>query len=156
MSVKGDARRLRKEGDERERICIIAVCEHEFSGALSNLMGSRTFDECDTIEDIMKARKSFDGVIVCYHGGKGYSKFPSPRLCEVCRAMVGAGANVVLCQHSHCIGSYEKFEGARIQISVFFTLTTKITQVKVVQNSHMLELCVRVLKNSLVCAIIRM
>lgn len=97
-----------------ERICVIAVCEHEFSGALSNRMGSRTFDECDTIEDITKARKSSDRVIVCYHGGKEYSKFPSPRLRKVCRAMVRAGADVVLCQHSHCIGSYEKFEGAHI------------------------------------------
>ena len=96
------------------KICIIAVCEHEFSGALECRMGSRTFDECDTMEDIRKARKSADRVIVCYHGGKEYSKFPSPRLRKVCRAMVNCGADVVLCQHSHCIGCYENYNNSHI------------------------------------------
>jgi len=97
-----------------ERIAIVAVCEHEFSGALPNRMGSRTFDVCDTLEDISKARKCADRVVVCYHGGKEYSKFPSPRLRKVCRAMANAGADVILCQHSHCIGSYEKYGDSHI------------------------------------------
>ena len=97
-----------------EKIALVAVCEHEFSGALPNRMGSRTFDICDTLEDILKARKCADRVVVCYHGGKEYSKFPSPRLRKVCRAMANAGADVILCQHSHCIGSYEKYGNCHI------------------------------------------
>lgn len=97
-----------------ERIAIVAVSEHEFCGALPNRMGSRTFDEFETMDDIRDARKSADRVIVIYHGGKEYSKFPSPRLRKACRAMVRAGADVVLCQHSHCVGCYERFEGAHI------------------------------------------
>ena len=97
-----------------EKIALIAVCEHEYSYALENRMGSRPWDEYDTIEDIRKAKESCDRVIVFYHGGKEYCKYPSPRLHRLCHAMVRNGADVVLCQHSHCIGSYENYEGGHI------------------------------------------
>jgi len=97
-----------------ERIAIVAVCEHEYSYALDDRMGSRPFDEFDTMEDIRNAKKESDRVIVLYHGGKEHSKYPSPRLIRVCRAMAKNGADVVLCQHTHCIGSYEKFNDCHI------------------------------------------
>lgn len=97
-----------------ERICIIAVCEKEYSFALPDRMGSRPFDEYDTMDDIREASKTYDRVIVTFHGGKEYCKYPSPRLYKMCRAMIRAGADVVLCQHSHCIGCYEQYEGGHI------------------------------------------
>ena len=97
-----------------EKIALVAVCEHEYSYALGNRMGSRPFDEYDTIEDIRKAKESCDRVIVFYHGGKEFCRYPSPRLHKLCRAMVRNGADVVLCQHSHCIGCYEQYEGGHI------------------------------------------
>lgn len=97
-----------------ERIAVITVCEHEYSCALENRMGSRPYDEYDTMEDIRKAKENSDKVIVFYHGGKEHCRYPSPRLHKVCRAMVKNGADVVLCQHSHCIGSYENYEGGHI------------------------------------------
>lgn len=97
-----------------EKICIITVCEHEYSYALENRMGSRVYDEYDTMEDIRNARKESDRVIVIYHGGKEECAYPSPRLRKLCRAMVKNGADVVVCQHSHCIGCYEEFEGGHI------------------------------------------
>ncbi len=102
---------LNKNG---EKIAIITVCEHEYSYALENRMGARPFDEFDTLEDVREARKNADRVIVIYHGGKEYCRYPSPRLMRVCRAMARAGADVVLCQHSHCIGCYEEYEGCHI------------------------------------------
>lgn len=102
---------LQKNG---ERIALIAVCEHEYSYALENRMGSRPYDEYDTMEDIRKAKKNCDRVIVFYHGGKEFCKYPSPRLHKLCHAMVRNGADVVLCQHSHCIGCYENYEGGHI------------------------------------------
>ena len=97
-----------------EKICVIAVCEHEYSYAIENRMGARPFDEFDTLDDIREAKKTADRVIVAYHGGKEYSRYPSPRLIKVCRAMARAGADVVLCQHTHCIGCYEKYEDSHI------------------------------------------
>lgn len=97
-----------------ERIVIIAVCEHEYTYALDDRMGSRPFDEIDTLEDIREAKQNADRVIVLYHGGKEHSRYPSPRLMKVCRAMIRAGADVVLGQHSHCIGCYEEYKGGHI------------------------------------------
>lgn len=97
-----------------EKICIIAVCEHEYSYALENRMGSRPYDEYDTMEDIREAKNNNDRVIVIYHGGKEFCRYPSPRLLKLCRAMAKNGADVVLCQHSHCIGSYENYNGCHI------------------------------------------
>lgn len=97
-----------------ERICVIAVCEHEYSYAIENRMGARPYDEYDTVEDIREAKKSADRVIVLYHGGKEFSAYPSPRLHKLCRALVRAGADLVLCQHSHCIGCYEKYMDGHI------------------------------------------
>ena len=53
-------------------------------------------------------------MIVLYHGGKEYCQYPSPRLRKLCQAMVRKGADLVLCQHSHCVGTYERYEGGHI------------------------------------------
>ena len=97
-----------------EKIAIIAVCEHEYSYALDDRMGSRPYDVYHTIEDIRKASEIADRVIVIYHGGKEYCRYPSPRLHAACHAMARAGADVVLCQHTHCISCYEEYEGCHI------------------------------------------
>ncbi len=109
-----DSRKNYTYEKDGERICVIAVCEHEYSYALEDRMGSRPFDEFDTIEDITQAKRTHDRVIVIYHGGKEYCRYPSPRLVRVCRAMIRNGADLVICQHSHCIGTYELYEGGHI------------------------------------------
>ena len=97
-----------------ERICVIAVCEHEYSYAIEDRMGARPFDVFDTMEDIENAKKTHDRVIVLYHGAKEMCRYPSPRLIKVCHAMAKHGADLVIGQHSHCIGAYEQFEGCHI------------------------------------------
>ncbi len=99
---------------EGKRIAVINVCEHEYSYAIANREGAREYDPYDTSDDIMSAKKNADYVIVIYHGGKEHCRYPSPRLLKLCRSMVRHGADVVLCQHSHCIGCYEEFEGGHI------------------------------------------
>ncbi len=99
---------------DKIRVAIIAVCEHEYSYALSNRMGARGYDPYDTNDDIWEAKKNADYVIVIYHGGKEDCRYPSPRLLKACRSMVKHGADVVLCQHSHCIGCYEEYMGSHI------------------------------------------
>ncbi len=113
-----------------ERVALIAVCEHEYSYALDDRMGARPFDEFDTVIDIRRAKECADRVIVIYHGGKEHCRYPSPRLRRACRAMAVAGADVVLCQHSHCIGCYEEYEGCHIlygQGNFHFVYATKET-----------------------------
>ena len=97
-----------------QKICLIAVCEHEYSYATQDDEGARPFDCFDTIDDIRAAKAQADRVIVLYHGGKEYCRYPSPRLMKTCRAMVKAGADLVLCQHTHIIGCYEEFMDGHI------------------------------------------
>ena len=97
-----------------KKIAIINICEHEYSYALENREGAREYDMYDTSDDIVTAKKTADYVIVIYHGGKEYCRYPSPRLLKLCRSMVHHGADVVLCQHSHCIGCYEQYQGSHI------------------------------------------
>ncbi len=100
--------------DGKIKIAIIAVCEHEYSYALPNREGARAYDPYDTNDDIVEAKKNADYVVVIYHGGKEDCRYPSPRLLKACRSMVKHGADVVLCQHSHAIGCYEKYENGYI------------------------------------------
>ncbi len=97
-----------------EKVALIAVCEHEFSYALEDRMGSRPFDEFETMADIRKAKAEADRVIVLYHGGKEHCQYPSPRLVKACREMANNGADVILCQHTHCISCYENYNGSHI------------------------------------------
>jgi len=96
------------------KIGIVNVCEHEYSYATEDRVGCNPFDPFLTMHDIREAKKNCDYVIVIYHGGKEHTEYPSPRLLRLCREMVECGASVVLTQHSHCIGSYEEYEGGHI------------------------------------------
>ena len=109
-----DARKNLVMEKDGKRVAIIDVCEHEYCYALENRMGARPFDPFDTLEDVRLAKAECDVVVVCYHGGKEQSIYPSPRLRKLSQAMVKSGADVVLCQHSHCIGCYEEYEGGHI------------------------------------------
>ena len=93
---------------------IITVCEHEYSYAMPDFVGARPYDPYDTAEDIRAAKVNADYVVVMYHGGKEHCQYPSPRLRKLCRAMVTGGADLVLCQHSHCIGCVEEFKNGTI------------------------------------------
>ena len=95
-------------------VALVAVAEHEYSYALPDRAGVWGFDPFDTMEDIALAKGQADYVIVLYHGGKEQCRYPSPRLRKACQAMARAGADAVFCQHSHCIGAYERYRGAHL------------------------------------------
>ncbi len=102
------------------RIALVTVAEHEYSYALPRVgsvpgrIGVWGFDPFQTMEDITRAKRGSDYCIVLYHGGKEQCRYPSPRLRRACQGMVRAGADFVVCQHSHCIGVYEEYSGSGI------------------------------------------
>lgn len=96
------------------RIGLLAFGEEEFNVAYEASGGANLFDPYRSLEEIAEAKKNCDYLIVLYHGGIEHYELPSPQLQKKCRAMVRAGADVVLCQHSHCIGTYEKYQDATI------------------------------------------
>ena len=91
------------------KIGVYACAEHEFSIATENRPGANPFDPLWSLDHVAELRGSVDYVIVLYHGGKEHYRYPSPMLQKTCRRLVDKGANLVICQHSHCIGCEEKY-----------------------------------------------
>lgn len=92
-----------------QTVGVYACAEHEFSIAGVQSCGANPFDPLETPDHIARLKQSCDYVIVLYHGGKEYYRYPSPGLQKVCRKLVDKGADLVVCQHSHCIGAYERY-----------------------------------------------
>ncbi len=109
-----DSRKIYYIEQEGKKLAIVNVCEHEYTYALPDRMGANPFDPFLTMHDIREAKKNADFVIAIYHGGKEMCRYPSPRLLRLCHEMAECGADVVLTQHSHCIGCYEQYEGSHI------------------------------------------
>lgn len=91
------------------RIGVYACAEHEFSIADTNVPGANPFNPLESLDHIAELKKQTDYVIVLYHGGKEHYRYPSPMLQKVCRKIVEKGADLVICQHSHCVGCEEKY-----------------------------------------------
>lgn len=92
-----------------KKIGIYACVEHEFTVATEKDSGANPIDLLETPDHILELKKQCDYVIVLYHGGKEQYRYPSPNLQKTCRKLVEKGADLVLCQHSHCIGCKEEY-----------------------------------------------
>lgn len=92
-----------------KKIGIYACAEHEFSIVTEKVPGANPFDPLESLDHIAALKRQCDYVIVLYHGGKEHYRYPSPNLQKVCRKMVQKGANLVICQHTHCVGCEEKY-----------------------------------------------
>ena len=95
-------------------IGVYACAEHEFTIATENTPGANPFDPLESLDHIQSLKAKCDYIIVLYHGGKEHYRYPSPFLQKVCRKMAQKGADLVICQHSHCIGCYEEYNGSTI------------------------------------------
>lgn len=99
---------------EGYKIGVYACAEHEFSIVTENSPGANPFDPLESPDHIAKLKENCDYVIVLYHGGKEHYRYPSPYLQKVCHKMADKGADLIVCQHSHCIGCEEKYNGSTI------------------------------------------
>lgn len=100
--------------DSERKIGIYACAEHEFSIATKSCPGANPFDPLESLDHIAKLKAQCDYVVVLYHGGKEHYRYPSPNLQKICRKIIEKGANLVICQHSHCVGCEEKYNGGTI------------------------------------------
>lgn len=99
---------------ESIKVGLYACAEHEFSIATDVSGGANPFDALNISDEVESLKKKCDYLIVLYHGGKEYYRYPSPRLQKRCRKMIEKGADLVICQHSHCIGCREDYETGTI------------------------------------------
>ena len=97
-----------------KRICVYNVCETEFSIATENRKGANPLNEAKNYREIENAKNNCDYLIVAFHAGKEFYRFPSPNLQRICRNFIDFGADFVITQHSHCIGCEEEYNGGKI------------------------------------------
>lgn len=96
------------------RIGVLAVAEHEFCIASNESPGANPLDVIDFVRNIDEHRSEYDNLIVLVHGGNEHYPYPRPGLMDTCRFLVEQGASAVICQHSHCVGCMETYQGAPI------------------------------------------
>lgn len=99
---------------EGKNIGIMSFADAEFNLATEYTPGANHFDPYESFDEIKEAKNKCDYLIVLYHGGIEHYIYPSPIIQKKCRKMAECGADIVLCQHSHCIGTTEKYNGATI------------------------------------------
>jgi len=89
------------------RIAFLNYCEHEFS--VQNESGSNGLDPIQAFYDINQANQNADIVIIITHGGHEGYQLPSPRMQNLYRFFIDAGANLVVNHHQHCFSGYESY-----------------------------------------------
>lgn len=96
------------------KIAFVSFAEEEFNAASDSGSGAATLDVYYDFDRLALMRATVDYLVVLYHGGIEYHPYPSPLLRKRCRRMAEAGADLVLCQHSHCTGTYERHGASTI------------------------------------------
>ena len=96
------------------KVGIYACAEHEFNESSETSGGVNPYDPLDTFDEITKAKQDCDYLIVFYHGGRIDYRYPLPIIQKTLRKMVESGADLVICQHTHCIGCMEDYMNGKI------------------------------------------
>ena len=96
------------------KVGIYACAEHEFTIATETTAGANPYDALYSFDHVAELKNVCDYVIVMFHGGKEYYRYPSPDIQRICRRFVEKGADLVVTQHTHCIGCRENYQNGVI------------------------------------------
>ncbi len=95
-----------------KKIGLYNVCETMYNEPTKNKAGAFIYDEYIVCREIEELKQGCDYMIVIYHGGAEKFRFPSPQTRKRFHRMVDCGANMILSQHTHCVGSEEYYKDA--------------------------------------------
>lgn len=101
-----------------KRLAIINCCEHEFSIATNSTPGANHISSIKIYNQISEAKNKSDYIVVITHGGHEHYQLPSPRMKELFRFFIDAGADAVVNHHQHCISGYEIYKGKPIAYGI--------------------------------------
>jgi len=96
------------------KLAVLNFAENEWSTTRGSSAGACPIDPVANFRAIRDAARQADHVIVICHGGHEMYALPSPRMKQLFRFYVEAGASAVVNHHTHCVSGYEVFEGAPI------------------------------------------
>lgn len=94
------------------KIGLYNVCELMFNKPTTSNGGAWLYDEYIVCREIAELKNQCNYIIVVYHGGIERFRYPSPEIRKRFHRMVDNGANMILSQHTHCIGCEEWYNGA--------------------------------------------
>lgn len=98
--------------DDENRVAVLNYCEAEFS--VRNGGGSNHIDPICVYHDIQEAKSKASFILVITHGGHEGYNLPSPKMQELYRFFIDAGANIVVNHHQHCYSGFEGYRGGYI------------------------------------------
>lgn len=99
---------------DNKKICFYFVSEHQYNYFNDKHFGVNVLDQSVTFEELLELKTKCDFLIVLYHGGKEYYEYPTPFQQSICHKFVDSGADLVVCQHSHCVGCIEVYKESDI------------------------------------------
>lgn len=92
----------------------INCCENEFSVATDTHGGCNALNPIKQFYSISEAKLKADYIIVIVHGGHEHLQLPSPRMKEIYRFFIDAGADAVINHHQHCYSGFEYYKNRPI------------------------------------------
>lgn len=98
------------------RISFLSYCSS--FNATVNKAGTPPLNIPEIKKDIHKQRSNSDIIIVSLHHGVEYSNYPLPAFMKLGRAVIDAGADVILGHHPHVLQGIEDYRGKLIAYSL--------------------------------------
>lgn len=99
-------------------LAVLNFTENEWSNTTGEGAGANPFSLIKNFNDIADAKRHSDFVVVVFHGGNEFYHLPSPRLKEIFRFFVDAGASAVVSHHTHVVSGFEVYKSAPIFYSL--------------------------------------
>lgn len=96
----------------QKKVGLYNVAEMMYNEPTISKPGAYLYDEYIVCQEIKSYRQQCDYLIVIYHGGAEKFRYSSPQTKKRFHRMVDSGANMILSQHTHCVGSEEYYKGA--------------------------------------------
>lgn len=93
---------------------LIGFTENEFSTDRSDGCAAVGLDHARQFKQIAALKSGTDYIIAQYHGGVEFYPYPPPNQQKYCRWLIDAGADLVICHHSHTVSGHETYSGKKI------------------------------------------
>lgn len=113
-----EASRIHFQSLEDTRVAFINLAENEWSTTKGTEAGVNPLDPVAAFQQIKTAKEQADFVVVIVHGGHEHYSLPSPRMKQLYRFFIEAGAAAVIGHHPHIISGYEVYRNAPIFYSL--------------------------------------
>lgn len=88
------------------------VSETMYNKPTKDTAGAWLYDEYVVCRELEQLKKQCDYLVVLYHGGIEKFHYPSPETRKRFHRMADCGADMILAQHTHCIGCEEYYNGS--------------------------------------------